>query len=83
MEDHHMTGAIMTIARWHAREAIKRQLYSQGIKLAHVEACEITIAANQYIDDHPEIIAFATERYHDLVKSGRLKPPRNGRKASQ
>ena len=26
-----------------------------------LKASEITIAANQYIDDHPEIIAFATQ----------------------
>jgi hypothetical protein len=78
-----VTGAVMTIARYHAREAIKRELKAQGIKLAHVEAGEITVAANQYIDDHPEIIAFATERYQDCVKRGYLKPPRNRRKAGQ
>ena len=43
---------------------------------ASVESCEITIAANQYIEDHPEIITFATEEYHRLVASGRLKPQR-------
>jgi hypothetical protein len=66
----------MTLARYYAREAVKRELRSQGIKLAHVEACEITKAANQYIDDHPEIIEFASERYRSLVASGRLRPPR-------
>ena len=71
-----MYGAVMTLARWHARQEIKRQLYAQGIKLTHVEAGEITIAANRYIEDHPEIITFATEDYHRLVASGRLKPPR-------
>ena len=45
-----MNGAVMTLARYHARQTIKRQLYAQGIKLA---------------DDHPEIIAFATEQYWD------------------
>ena len=69
-----MNGAVITLARWHARQEIKRQLYAKGIKLAHVESCEITIAAN--IDDHPEIIAFATEQYHSLVASGRLRTPR-------
>ena len=49
-----MNGAVITLARWHARQVIKRQLYAQGIKLAHVESREITIAANKYIDDHPE-----------------------------
>ena len=71
-----MNGAVMTIARWHAREAVKRELYAQGIKLSHVEACEITRAANQYIDDHPEVIALASETYRSLVASGRLRPPR-------
>jgi hypothetical protein len=68
-----MMGAIMTLARYHARETIKRELRAQGIKLASVESCEITIAANKYIDDHPEMIAFATERYQDLVKRGVLR----------
>ena len=76
-----MTGAEITLARYYAKEAIKRELKSQGIKLASVEACEITRAANQYIVDHPEIIAFASERYRSLVASGRLRPPR--RKAVQ
>ena len=78
-----MNGAVITLARWHARQVIKRQLYAQGIKLAHVESREITIAANKYIDDHPEIIAFATEQYWDFVKRGILKPERKLRKASQ
>jgi hypothetical protein len=71
-----MYGAVMTLARWEARKEIKRRLYAKGIKLAHVESCEITIAANQYVEDHPEIIAFAIERYRSLVASGRLRPPR-------
>jgi hypothetical protein len=73
----------MTIARYYAREAVKRELYAQGIKLQQVESCEITRAANQYIVDHPEILAFATERYRSFVESGRLKPQRHRRKPSQ
>jgi hypothetical protein len=71
-----MNGAVMTLARYHARETIKRELKAQGLKLAHYEASELTRKANRYIEDHPEIIAFATERYHQLVESGRLRPPR-------
>jgi hypothetical protein len=71
-----MTGSEMILARYYAKEAVKRELRSRGIKLLHVEAGEITRAANQYIDDHPEIIAFATEQYRSLVASGRLRPPR-------
>ena len=78
-----MYGAVMTLARYEARKIIKRQLYAQGNKLAHVESREIAIAANRYIDDHPEVIALATERYWDFVKRGILKPERKPRKASQ
>ena len=76
-------AAVMTLARYQARQIIKRELYAQAIKLAHVESREITIAANRYIEDHPEIIAFATEQYWDFVKRGILKPERKPRKASQ
>jgi hypothetical protein len=69
-----MNGAVMTLARWQAR---------QGIKLQSVESREITIAANKYIDEHPEIITFATEQYWDFVKIGILKPERKLRKAGQ
>ena len=78
-----MNGAVMTLARYEARQIIKRELYGQGIKLASVEASDITRKANQYVDDHPEIITLATERYHDFVKRGILKPERKPRKASQ
>jgi len=71
-----MNGAVMTLARYHARETIKRGLRAQGIKLQNVESCEITRAANRYVDDHPEIIDLATESYHRLVASGHLRPPK-------
>jgi hypothetical protein len=78
-----VNGAVMTLARWEARQIIKRQLYAKGIKLATVESREITIAATQYVDQHPEVIALATERYWDFVKRGILKPERKQRKAGQ
>jgi hypothetical protein len=78
-----MTGAEWTLTRYYAKQAVKRELQAQGIKLSHVEACEIIRSANQYIVDHPEIIAFASERYRSFVESGRLRPPRTRRKPSQ
>ena len=33
-----MNGAVMTLARWHARQEVKRQLYAQGIKLRRLKA---------------------------------------------
>lgn len=71
-----MYAAVMTLARYYARKTIKRELYEQGIKSANVESREFTRAANQYVEDHPEIIAFAEERYRSLVASGQLRPPR-------
>jgi hypothetical protein len=71
-----MNGAVMTLARYYGRQAVKRELLGQGLKLSHVEASLITRKANQYIEDNPEIIAFAAERYRSLVASGRLRPPR-------
>ena len=47
--DLYSDGAVMTLARYHARETIKRELKAQGIKLASVESCEITRAANRYL----------------------------------
>ena len=78
-----MYGAVMTLARYEARKIIKRQLYDQGVKLQSVESREITLRANRYVDEHPEVIALATERYWDFVKRGILKPERKPRKASQ
>jgi hypothetical protein len=76
-------GQVMTIARYYAREAVKRELRAQGIKLHQVEASEITRSANQYVNNHPEIMAFASERYRDFVKRGLLRPERKLRKPSQ
>ena len=78
-----MNGAVMAFAMYEARKAVKRELYNKGIKLHQVEACEISRRANQHIDDHPEIIAFAAERYQHLVERGHLKPTRTRRKPSQ
>jgi hypothetical protein len=74
---------VMTLARYYAKQAVKAQWLGQGIKLVHVEANELSRAANVYLGNHPELIAFATERYRSFVESGRLKPPRNRRKPSQ
>jgi hypothetical protein len=54
MEDHHMTGAEMTLARYYAKQAVKAQWLGQGIKLSHVEASEITRAANVHLSQHRE-----------------------------
>ena len=78
-----MKGSEMTLARYYARQAVKEQWRAAGLKPQYIEAGELTREANAYLTNHPELIAFATERYRSFVESGRLKPPRNRRKPSQ
>lgn len=44
------TGAVMTEARRLAKALVKDELKRAGIKISHVEASEITKAANAYLD---------------------------------
>ncbi len=54
-----MSLVITVIARQAARKAVKRQFQAQGLKVSHIAAREITAAANDYLRDHPELIAKA------------------------
>lgn len=54
-----VNGAVMTLAHQAARKAVKRQFQAQGLKVSHIAAREITAAANDYLRDHPELIAEA------------------------
>jgi hypothetical protein len=75
-----MNGSEMALARYYAKQAIKAQWQRQGIKVHHVKASELSRVSNDYLDNHPELITFATERYRYFVESGRLKAPRTRRK---
>ena len=78
-----MKGSEITLARYYAKKAVKEQWRAQGLKLQDFQASELAREANAYLANHPELIAFATERYQDLVKSGPLRPPRTRRKPNQ
>jgi hypothetical protein len=52
----HMTGATMTEAMRLARGMVKNELKRERIRLADVEAREITSRAKDYIEAHPELI---------------------------
>jgi hypothetical protein len=78
-----MTGAEMTLAKYYSKQAVKELWKRQGIKLAHCEASELNQAALVYLTDHPELIAFASQRYRYFVESGQLRRPRTRRKPSQ
>jgi hypothetical protein len=54
-------GAIITLARYRARQAVKQQLWDRGIKLSSVTARDVVEAAEVYIAAHPELLAEAAE----------------------
>ena len=51
--------AIMTLAQFRARNAVKEELKKQRVRIADVEAKEITSWAQVYLEDHAELIAEA------------------------
>ena len=55
----------------------------EGSRKALYEFGELRREANDYLDNHPELIEFASARYESLVMSGYLKAPRTRRKQSQ
>jgi hypothetical protein len=80
MEDA-MKGSEWTIARYHALQAVKQQWKDQGKRLPNFH--DLHREARDYLDNHPELIDLATERYQDCVKRGLLRPERKRRKPSQ
>jgi len=77
-------GQVMTLARYYAKQAVKQEIRRQGLRPQHIAGRLINEAANAYLDQHrEELITLATERYRYFVESGRLKPQRHRRKASQ
>jgi hypothetical protein len=69
-----MNGSEFALARYYALQAVKQQWKDRGKRLP--EFGELRREANDYLDNHPELIEFATERYRSLVASSRLRPPR-------
>lgn len=55
-----VSGVIMTEARRLAKEVVKNEIRAAGMKISHVEASEITKAANALIAADPSFIEQAT-----------------------
>ena len=51
--------AVMTLARQRAIARVKEQLRAKGLKVAHFTHREIVVAAEEYLAEHPELIAEA------------------------
>lgn len=62
------SGAVMTEARRIARNMVKDAMKEAGLKISHVEASEITKAANSLLDANPGIIETAKAALEDRAK---------------
>ena len=79
-----MNGATMVLARYYAKQAVKQEIRRQGRRPHEFAARLIHQAAEAYLDQHrEELITKAATQYRYFVESGRLKPQRHRRKASQ
>ena len=75
---------LRTQARHTAFNIIKRKLKAQGVKLASIERSTITAAANEYLQQHPELIEQAAETirsYPPLRKLAEREAKERARKA--
>ena len=54
-----MGVAVMTLARQRATTQVKEQFRAQGLRVAHMSHREIVVAAEEYLAEHPELIADA------------------------
>jgi len=54
-----VSGVVMTEARRLAKEVVKNEIRAAGMKISHVEASEITKAANEIIASDPSYIETA------------------------
>ena len=62
------SGAVMTEARRLARNLVKDAMKEAGIKVSHVEAKEITAAANELLEADPSILEQAKTNLEERAK---------------
>ena len=66
----HVAMATMTRAMQLARGVVKDQLKRQKIRLAEVEAKEVSARARDYLEEHPELIAQARPQVESWFARG-------------
>jgi 7-keto-8-aminopelargonate synthetase-like enzyme len=62
-----MSAAVMVLARQRAIQIAQRQLRSRGLRPQYMARREILVVANDYLANHPELVAEAKEtvlRWH-------------------
>jgi hypothetical protein len=68
-----ITTASVVLSQLRARQAVKRQLQAQGLKVTHYSAKDISVLANQYLADHrAELIPPAIEQARAMILSGAM-----------
>lgn len=68
-----ITTAARVLAMLRARQAVKRELQAQGLKVSHYSAREITSWAHVFLDDHHEtLIPAAIEEARAMILRGDL-----------
>src|SRR5262249_49022876 len=59
-------SAFHVLARMAARKAVQEQLRSQGVRVSLVKPAEISVKAQVYLSQHPELYREALERAQRL-----------------
>jgi hypothetical protein len=56
---HRHRHAVIVLARYRAKEAVKLELRAKGLKLSCFSCRDLTLMAEDYFDQHPELIGEA------------------------
>ena len=59
-------SAVHVLARLAARKAVQEELRAQGVRVTLVKPAEISVRANEYLSQHPELYRAALERAQRL-----------------
>jgi hypothetical protein len=65
-----LTTASRALAQLKARNAVKRELQKQGLKVAHYSARDINSWGRVFLEDHPELILEALAQAHAMIARG-------------
>jgi hypothetical protein len=65
-----ITRASFVLALERARNAVKEELKKQRVRIADVEAKEITARAREYLEAHPELVAEARPVVESWIARG-------------
>src|SRR3974377_283721 len=59
-------SAVHVLAKLAARRAVQDELRAQGVRVSLVKPAEISVRANEYLSQHPELYRAAFERAQRL-----------------